>query len=244
MHLFETYTFLYTFYFIFFSTSPIGFFYHESHNPVKGSSAILQYGTDKLDLVFLFHASPDIDTTEWASYQRFMTDVISGANIDSGDVQVGAIIYNYEASWNFPLNQYTTKSSLAQAINDLPPWTDSSANVADGMDNVRLMFTSRGGDRPDVPNAVIVVTNSDANYQVGSIGSSAQRLKTESNARIYTAGIGLRGSSQLPSIASARSTVFSADDTAGLSDMKEDIVAQMPPCKMNFFHAEMVECNI
>ena len=203
----------------------------KSHNRVTGSSSMTSYGTNKLDLVFLFHTSDNIDDEGWERYKLFMNDVVSGANIDSGDVQVGAVVYNYQVAWTFPLNQYRTTSSLARAIDGLPLKTDRYANLGMGMDLVGSMFTDRGGDRPDVPNAVIVITDADANLNNERIAASAQKLKTESQARIYTAGIGLRGSSQLSSVASARSTVFSADSTGGLTEIKEDIVAQIPPCK-------------
>ncbi|RUS89035.1 hypothetical protein EGW08_003206, partial [Elysia chlorotica] len=203
----------------------------EPMTPQKELSALDHFTSDKLDLVFLFHTSRNIDTSGWESYKRFMTDVVSGANIDSGDVRVGAVIYNYRSRWSFPLSQYTTRSSLVQAINSLPLQTDSYADLALGIDQVQAMFTSTGGDRPDVPNAVIVLTDADGNVNTQGIPAATLKLKTESRARIYTAGVGLRGSSQLSSVASSPSTFFAADDIAGLAGVKGDMVAQIPPLR-------------
>ena len=202
-----------------------------AHRP-KDSSLLEPYSSDQLDLVYLFHASNNIDSNGWASYKQFMKDVISGANINSGNVRVGAVIYNYESSWSFGLDWYQSTDALVQAIDGLELQADNQANLALGMDMVRSMFSSRGGDRPDAPNIVIVLTDAEANVNNARIAASAQRLKTESKARIYTAGIGLRGSSQLASVASGGSTVFSADNTGGLPGVKENIVAQIPPCKL------------
>ncbi|GFR78012.1 collagen alpha-3(VI) chain [Elysia marginata] len=190
------------------------------------------YGSDKLDLVFLFHASSNIDSDGWENYKLFMNDVISGANIDNGDVRVGAVLYNYQSQMYFPLRQYQTTSSLAGAINDLNFQSSPYTNLAGGMDLVRqMLFSPTNGDRPDAPNAVIIVSDADSNYGQDRLESSAERLKTESQARIYTAGIGLRGSSEMSSVASSGSTVFSPDNVAGLTDVKEELVAQIPPLR-------------
>ena len=161
-----------------------------------------------------------------------MKDVISGANIDSGNVRVGAVIYNYQSSWSFGLEWYQSADAVVEAIDGLEYQVEDRANLALGMNLVNRMFTPGGGDRPDAPNVVIVLTDAEANVNNERIAASSQALKTESNARIYTAGIGLRGSSQLSSVASAGSTIFSADNIGGLPGVKEDIVAQIPPCKL------------
>ena len=191
---------------------------------------IVQYGTDKLDLVFLFHTSDNIDNNGWQAYKDFMTGVISRAG--DGDVKVGAVFYNSNGGSYFNLRQYRTLADTRNAINGLALKSSSDANIASGMDIVRQqLFTPFGGDRPDVPNAVILVTDADANINTDQIAYSAQRLRRESGARIYTAGIGLVGSSQFHTIASSGSTSFWADSTGDLGLVRDDIFAQVPPCK-------------
>ena len=147
-------------------------------------------------------------------------------------MRVGLALYNRDGVVAFPLNQYQTRSALEQALYSLPVQQSSDANIASGMDVVRQrLFTPAGGDRPDAPNAVIVITDADSYLDRNRISSSAESLRSESGARIYTAGIGLRGSSQLSSVASSGSAVFSADNIEDLADVKQSLVSQMPPRK-------------
>ena len=192
----------------------------------------MPYGHNTLDLVFLFHTSSKIDRSGWEAYKRFLIDVIYGANIDGGDVRVGAVFYHSSGDAHFSLMQHKTLAELVWYINSLPLEHARDANIAAGMDAVReKMFTAAGGDRPNVPNAVIVVTDSDSTMDVDKIATSAQRLRQESGARIYTAGIGLRGSTQFSSIASAGSTMYWADSAGGLSTVQQGLVSQIPPRK-------------
>ena len=170
---------------------------------------------------------------DWNNYKKFMTSIISGANIDSGEVQVGVVAYNQDGVTAFPMNQYKTRGELESGLMSLPLSQASDANIASGMDLVRTqMFSSGGGDRSDVPNAVMVITDADSYMERNRIASSAQSLRQQSGARVYAAGIGLSGSSQLSSVASSGSTVFSASSSGDLlTTVKDEFVAQLPPCK-------------
>ena len=92
------------------------------------------------------------------------------------------------------------------------------------------MFTPSGGDRPEAPNVVIVVTDQDSTADVDKVPEAAQKLK-DSGAKIFTAGIGLDDDGELGSIASDESGALGASGVDGLSPIRDEIVRQTEPCK-------------
>ena len=66
----------------------------------------------------------------------------------------------------FMLNKYEDKKSMTDAINNIP-YVDGKTNTADG---IRIMhkelFTFKNGDRSDVQNIAIVMTDGDSTVNV------------------------------------------------------------------------------
>lgn len=64
------------------------------------------------------------------------------------------------ARLDFYLSYFSDTTSLVNAIRNLA-YLGGSANMTDGLRMARtLIFNAANGDRPDVPNVIIVVTNS------------------------------------------------------------------------------------
>ncbi|GFR78016.1 collagen alpha-3(VI) chain [Elysia marginata] len=181
------------------------------------------------------HTSRRMKEADYDYYKDFMLDTISGANIDNGEVRVGAVIYRKKGSVVFPLNRYRSRNNLEDAINRLPFQPGTYSNLASGMDVVREnLFTPDAGDREDVPNAVIVVTDSDSTSDVDRIPESARKLK-DAGVEIFTAGIGLDTSGELPALASGGdSGVLAANSVRGLTPMRDEIVLQIPALRRRF----------
>ncbi|RUS89036.1 hypothetical protein EGW08_003207 [Elysia chlorotica] len=124
----------------------------------------------KLDLAFLIHSSEAIDYDKYDYYTQFMHDVVKNADIDSGAVRVGAIIYNADGNVVFPLDRHTSSEALRAAIVEFP------------------------------------------------------LQSYEAKPKIYTAGIGLKGMSWLPAIASAPEDVYSPETVQDLPSVSKPIV--------------------
>ena len=86
-----------------------------------------------------------------------MMTVISGA------VRVGIAVYSTEVQIEFNLNDYSTKADVYRAIDDIP-YIYGSTNTADALREMStVMFSRRNGDRPDVPNTCIIITDGVSN---------------------------------------------------------------------------------
>ena len=72
-----------------------------------------------------------------------------------------------EVQVNFPLDRYANKHSLFAAIRSIP-YILGSTNTADGLRVLRSqVFNQANGDRPDVPNAAIIITDGISNLNSG-----------------------------------------------------------------------------
>ena len=85
------------------------------------------------------------------------------ADIDSGNVRVGVVIYSTDVHVQFHLDQFTTKSEIVAAINAVP-YITGQTNTADALVTMRTsMFNIQTGDRPGVRNAAVVITDGVSN---------------------------------------------------------------------------------
>ena len=215
--------------------------YQINYKGTQDTTELTAENSDKLDLAFLIHTSEDIDYDKYDYYTKFMHDTVSEADINSGDVRVGAVIYNAEAKVVFPLDENKDFDALWRSMVEFPLEKSSDANLANGMDTVREeLFTPSGGDRPDVPNAVIVVTDADSNIDQDKIAPAADKLKDK--AKIFTAGVGLKGMSQLPTVATAPAALFTPDTVEDLPPVRDPIVDVTPACKEDNLHDRCQKC--
>lgn len=94
----------------------------------------------------------------------------------TGAVRVGVLIYSTEVQIEFHLNEFRSKADVFAAIDNIP-YIYGSTNTADALATMaNTMFTARNGDRPDVPNTCIVITDG-----VSNINSR----KTIPNAKVF-----------------------------------------------------------
>ena len=66
------------------------------------------------------------------------------------------------ASVRFHLNEYTDKTAMYAAVDDIF-YDEGNTNIADALETSRtLMFTRRNGDRFNVPDIGILITDGEA----------------------------------------------------------------------------------
>ncbi|GAB1610761.1 hypothetical protein Ahia01_001362600, partial [Argonauta hians] len=157
-------------------------------------------GPARSDIVFLIDSSASVSAINFQKMLIFIKDLLYGADIES-DVRVGLLTYNGEVSIRFHLNRYTTRDSLEDAILRVP-YDAGSTNTAGALRVMRTeMFVREKGDRLDVPNIAVVLTDG-----VSNINSNLTRIEAKTAHRdgiqIYAIGIGLVDTRELNGIAS------------------------------------------
>lgn len=155
---------------------------------------------------------------------RFVIDFLSTADIDSGSVRVGAVIYSTEVHIQFNLNTYRTKQEILDAFGKIP-FIYGSTNTYGALNIMRTeMFTRGNGDRPNVHNIVMLITDGVSNINPTLTVPEAVRAQAE-NIHIYAVGIGLADTTELAKIASKPETgnIFTVQDFAELDVLKHKI---------------------
>jgi len=106
--------------------------------------------------------SKSLDKIGRGTFVNFIRNVINALDIGPNNTLVGMIFFTRNASYNFTLNQFTTKTQLLQAIDDIgmsyPIWSGTKFKpiyelIRNTVSNVSLGF------RPDFKNVGIILTD-------------------------------------------------------------------------------------
>ena len=122
----------------------------------------------RVDIVFVLDESGSVTSTNFALMTSFVSDLVAKLDINSGNTRVGLVTYSSVVDDTvyglFHLNKYIMMaSSMQNAINNLR-YSGGGTNTAGALQYVRTkMLKVDKGDRLDVPNAVVVLTDGWSN---------------------------------------------------------------------------------
>lgn len=179
----------------------------------------------KLDLVFVLDASTSVTEPNFELLKEFVKDFLLDADIDGGNVRVGVVIYSDADYVQFQLNTYAKKADVYNAIDDIP-YRYGSTNTADALKTMRsVMFTAGNGDRSDVDNVAVVVTDGVSNINSRRTVPEAEQARAE-GIHIYAIGIGLTDTKELDGIASkpVDENRFAVQDFTELRDLRHKVI--------------------
>ncbi|XP_070188847.1 matrilin-2-like [Littorina saxatilis] len=177
----------------------------------------------EIDLVFVLDASGSVGEPNFVLVKNFVKDFLFIADIDNGNVRVGVVIYSTKAYVQFHLKDYNSKPAILQAMDNIP-FSSGSTNTADALNTMRTqMFTRANGERPNVTNIAIVVT--DGISSRNPIPEAEQARAADIH--IYAIGIGLRDTTELDGIASkpAAENSFAVQKFSELRAMRDQVIS-------------------
>jgi len=117
------------------------------------------------DIVFVVDESGSIGSKNFAQVKSFLSQLVGRLDIDSGSTRVGLVTYSSSVGTSFNLNAHSSVAAVQSAISSLR-YSGGSTDTAAALAHVhRMMLTSWAGDRPDVPNVVVVLTDGESNSQ-------------------------------------------------------------------------------
>ncbi|KAK7502428.1 hypothetical protein BaRGS_00006381, partial [Batillaria attramentaria] len=184
----------------------------------------------KIDLVFILDASTSVTEPNFELMKDFVKDFLFVADIDSGNVRVGVVIYSTEDYLQFNLNEYSSKFEVFDAIDEIP-YRYGSTNTADALKTMRtVMYTPQNGDRPNVPNICIVVTDGVSNINSRRTIPEAEQARAD-GIHIYAIGIGLTDTTELDGIASvpASENSFAVQEFSELRALRDKVFEAFCP---------------
>ena len=103
--------------------------------------------------------SASISGTNYELMKSFLSRLVGKLDIDSGNTRVGLVTFATNVGTTIQLNAHASAASLQSVISSLTQ-SRGTTNTADALAHVRTnMSTSAAGDRSNVPNVVIVLTD-------------------------------------------------------------------------------------
>jgi len=101
-----------------------------------------------------------------------MSRLVSRLDIDSGNTRVGLVTFSDGVGTTINLNAHSSVASFQSAISSLT-YPGGSTNTAAALAHVRTrMLTSAAGDRSNVSNVVVVLTDGGSNNPTATQVSS------------------------------------------------------------------------
>lgn len=178
-----------------------------------------------MDLVFVLDASTSVTEKNFKLMLDFLKFFLIPANIDDDKVRVGVVIYSTKVSIQFQMNQYIgQKGALYKAIDNIP-YEYGSTNTYGGLNIMRTqMFLSAVGDRPDVKNYCILITDGVSNINARRTIPEAVKARDD-NIHMYVIGIGLTDTKEIDGIASppVEENRFTVQEFSELKNMRDQV---------------------
>jgi collagen type VI alpha len=116
--------------------------------------------------------------------------IVEKLEIGSSQARVGIVVYSDSAQSIFYLNSYFDKSQMIDAINRID-YIGSSSNLVAGLQEmIYWQFTMDYGDRPDVPNVAILITDSLSSVDAVNMLPEVEAAK---NKGIHRIAVGITG---------------------------------------------------
>ena len=114
---------------------------------------------DAIDIVLILDESGSVNWAEFNLMKSFLSRFVSGLDIDSGHTRVGLVTYASSVGESINLNMHSSRASLQAAISSLRYFAGFT-NTAAALGYVRTeMLTSAAGDRSNVPDVIILLTD-------------------------------------------------------------------------------------
>ena len=173
----------------------------------------------KIDLVFVVDTSTSVTQTNFQTVLGFLKSFLSYIDLDRGHVRIGMLIFSTDIFVQFHLNTFSHGSDILQAI-DSTPFHHGNTNTAGALRTLRTeMFSLGRGDRPEVPNVALIVTDGLSNVNDSDTIPQAL-LARDAGIEIYAVGIGLVDTRELDGLASRPIDVhrFSAEHFSQLQN--------------------------
>lgn len=183
----------------------------------------------QVDLVFIMDASTSItwiNSGNWDIMKNFVKVIAGAFPIAQDATRVSVIKFSDGASVEFFLDQFSTSSEVSAAI-DRISHTGGETNLPAALELLRVdVLDPRRGDRQNIKNIAIVITDGQTNVNEDRLETEIQMAK-DANIEIFAIGITEDiKEEQLNLIASNPDQTFRATDFGVLDNILSDVIAR------------------
>lgn len=164
----------------------------------------------QVDLIFLLDSSSSMGYRDFQNMKSFVKYVVSQLDISNGSARVGIITFNSRAEEEFSLISFSTNDDVLRAIDEIPQKYGNTNTAAALRALTDYGFRKERGDRDNIPNVAVLITDGKANVETTQTLPWAQNVK---NSGIYLYAFGIKFSNnaefqQIPSPPTNRTAIF------------------------------------
>ena len=153
-------------------------------------------------MLFLVDTSGSIRSERFGKVQAFIKSFVEDHEISSDRIRVAAVSFANDAKVDFNLTTYSTREDIMAAIDMIQFNPNGKTNMAAGIRIARQsIFTSSTGDRADVPNFIILITDGAATVNREGTPNEAVSARLE-GAHIMVVSIEMAPNMELRNLAS------------------------------------------
>jgi collagen type VI alpha len=147
---------------------------------------------------------------DFQNMKTFVKYIVSEIDITNGTSRVGVFTFNNQAKLEFDLNTYKTNADVIRAIDAIPQEFGNTNTAAALRAITQQGFTKSGGDRDNIPNVAVLITDGQANVDPDQMVPESKIVK-KNGIYLYAFAIKLRAYSEfkkITSLPSNRTAVF------------------------------------
>ena len=184
--------------------------------------------TGKGDVIFMLDSSTSVGTENFKKMIKFTSNTVKAMDVDSGRFRVGLLTYNTNVRDKFQLNAHTDRDSLLNAIEAMP-YSYGNTNPAAAIRLGRSqMFTEENGDRSDVSNIIILVTDGESNMNTRKTIPEAEEARN-AGIRLLVVAIGVRNMREIDGMANKplNSSRFRISNFDGFESIQKQVISSV-----------------
>ncbi|KAF5896160.1 collagen alpha-6(VI) chain-like, partial [Clarias magur] len=174
------------------------------------------------DIIFLIDGSGSIGGGDFLKMKNFMNNVISKSVIGNDSVRIGVVQFSNNIKDEFPLNRYSDKHQMQEAINGTQQLGGGTMTGA-ALTTLSGYFDPERGGRPGIPHILIVITDGESQ---DAVAHPAQALRDKDIA-IYSIGVHNANSTQLQEISGTPDRVFLGRNFDALDFLHKDVLLKV-----------------
>ncbi|KAK5913141.1 hypothetical protein CesoFtcFv8_002954 [Champsocephalus esox] len=151
-----------------------------------------------VDLVFLIDSSRSVRPHEFETMRKFMIDILSTLDIGLNATRVGVVQYSSQVRTEFSLKAHSKLDTMVKGINEIIPLAQGTMTGLAIKFVMDTAFVAEEGDRPKVPNVMVIVTDGRPQDRVAEVAIEAR----EKGIEIFAVGVARADMASLRAMAS------------------------------------------
>ncbi|KAK3579041.1 hypothetical protein CHS0354_029897 [Potamilus streckersoni] len=141
------------------------------------------------DVVFVIDSSSSIWEPYFVQQLEFVKQLVKAFDVGQDKTRIGALTFSNKTITEFHLNTYDNKQDVLDAISAIKFAQGDETNTYDALMVLRSdFFSERNGDRSDVPNIAIVLTDGESSDEAST--AQEAKLTRKAGVAIFAIGIG------------------------------------------------------